>query len=75
MATTEHQVALVQGEPVAQQGGRLLTGRLPRADATQTLLGGRLPMPDEDLAPLGCTDRRCACSCRKPIGGGLSVAS
>jgi len=49
VGTTEHQVAMIQGEPIAQQGGRLLSGWLPRDEAVQFLLGGRPPAPNEDV--------------------------
>ena len=52
MTTGQHQLAMLQGEPIAQQGGRLLTGWLSREEAVKFLLGGRSPAPNEDLSAI-----------------------
>ena len=52
VSTSEHHLALIQGEPVAQQTGRALTAWLSPDEAAKVLRGGRQPEPGEDLTSI-----------------------
>jgi hypothetical protein len=69
VSTSEHHLALIQGEPVAQQTGRALTAWLSQDEAAMVLRGGRQPDVGQDLSEVAerLAAARAAVALREPL--------